>query len=359
MHMLIIFKCSLIFMLSLLLSILISKYYSRDTSPVISLREGDLLAVQASHILPVPRLGGLAIFVGFVVSAFFAPQSIEYEVQLIMLAATPLFVAGLLEDIGYHITPKGRLLAAIFSSLLTAIFLGFWLPRFGFPAIDYYFSFAIIGIPITLLVCSALSNAVNLIDGVNGLAESSSAVSFLGFMLISYHAGQLELMIVAAMILAAILGFLALNFPRGLIFLGDAGSYVLGHLIAWIGILIMVRIDNISPWTVLLCAFWPAADTLLSIFRRVWAKVPMMSADREHFHHVIMDFLNKIPAFSGNINITNPLYTLVQLPFMIFPAAIGIYYYESPIQSFAYFVIFMFLYVTAYYSLKNIYKKLY
>jgi hypothetical protein len=121
----------------------------------------------------------------------------------------------------------------------------------------------------------------------------------------------------------------------------------------------MVRIDNISPWTVLLCAFWPAADTLLSIFRRVWAKVPMMSADREHFHHVIMDFLNKIPAFSGNINITNPLYTLVQLPFMIFPAAIGIYYYESPIQSFAYFVIFMFLYVTAYYSLKNIYKKLY
>jgi UDP-GlcNAc:undecaprenyl-phosphate GlcNAc-1-phosphate transferase len=351
-----IIKCSIIFILSLALCLLISRFHSRDKLPALNLRVGDLSAVQATHIHPTPRLGGFAIFIGFIACAFWAPISIKYEVQLIMLAAFPLFVAGLLEDIGYHITPKGRLLAAVFSSLLTAVVLGFWLPRFGLPAIDHYFSFAIIGIPLTLLVCSAMSNAVNLIDGVNGLAAGSSAVSFFGFMLISYQAGQLELMIVLAMIIAAILGFLMVNYPKGLIFLGDAGSYVLGHLIAWFGIVLMVRVAHISPWAILLCAFWPTADTLLAIFRRVWAKVPMMSADRAHFHHITMDILNKIPSIHGKINITNPLTTLVIFPFKLIPAAMGVYYYDRPIHSLLYFVIFMCLYVVSYYTLIYINK---
>ena len=109
------------------------------------------------------------------------------------------------------------------------------------------------------------------------------------------------------MVIAAVLGFMILNFPFGKIFLGDAGAYVLGHLLVWTSILLIKYQPSVSPFAVLLVFFWPIADTGLAIWRRLKLGNPTDRPDRLHFHQLTMRYLEIRFFGRDRRNISNPV----------------------------------------------------
>ena len=126
------------------------------------------------------------------------------------------------------------------------------------------------------------------------------------------------------MIAAAILGFLVFNFPFGKIFLGDAGAYVAGHLLVWMSVSILWNSSNVTPLAMLLIFFWPVADTLLAISRRLALGKPITQPDRLHFHQLVMRGVEISLLGRGRRHVANPLASLLTMPFIFAPMVAGV-----------------------------------
>ena len=111
-------------------------------------------------------------------------------------------------------------------------------------------------------------NAFNLIDGLNGLSSYVTISVAFSLSIISFQAGNTQISIFLVLIVASVLGFMALNFPMAKIFLGDGGAYALGHLLVWSAIILINSASEASAFAILLVFFWPVADTGLAIWRR-------------------------------------------------------------------------------------------
>ena len=160
-------------------------------------------------------------------------------------------------------------MAAALSGLLAVIFLRTWVFKLGIPYVDNLLLFAPVGILFTIFATVGVVNAFNLIDGLNGLSSYVVISSAAALSIIAFEVGNSQITIFLNLVIAAVLGFMILNFPFGKIFLGDAGAYVLGHLLVWTSILLIKYQVNASPFAVLLVFFWPIADTGLAIWRRL------------------------------------------------------------------------------------------
>ena len=125
------------------------------------------------------------------------------------------------------------------------------------------------------------------------------------------------------------LGFFTLNFPFGKIFLGDGGAYALGHLLVWCAILLINPALEISPFAILLIFFWPVADTGLAIWRRWKLGNPAGRPDRLHFHQLAMRFLEIRFFGRERRNIVNPLSTLLLVPLISTPQALGVLLWDN------------------------------
>ncbi|PWG16165.1 glycosyltransferase family 4 protein [Salibaculum griseiflavum] len=321
----------------LALSFMISLFfvaYGRRTARLLG-RAHDLHAVQSMHTRPTPRVGGIAIFGAFGLSVIFAPASISQSYALFSMSAALLFAAGLLEDLGFHVSPRNRLLAAAGASLLVVLLLGVWLPRAGIPGLDAVLGYWPIGIPFTLLLTAGIANAFNMIDGVNGLASMTAIVTAVAMSLIADKAGYHAMVHLALMLAGGVFGFFLLNYPFGKIFLGDAGAYTLGFVLSWFGIAILLEAPTASPWAILLVLFWPVADMLLAIYRRSRRKADAMAPDRLHVHQMVMRALEICALGRNRRRIANPLTTLVLTPFVIAPPVVGVVFWNNTINSFA------------------------
>ena len=275
--------------------------------------EGDIFAVQSSHNRATNRFGGVAIICGIATIPFLTSWS--NISALILFSGSPIFLAGLLEDITGKVRPRNRLLAAFCSAGLALLLTGVYLEAGDFWVLNKLFIFPLIAIPITMLISSGIANAFNIIDGVNGFSAGIALiVSYaLGYVCQIYDEPNLSNF--CYMIAVAIIPFLLINFPFGYIFLGDAGAYTLGHLLSWVAIILMYRHPEISAWAMLLMFFWPATETLLSIYRRFMSKTPSGAPDSFHFHQLIMQLILLLFGRSGKINYwANPLSTLILLP---------------------------------------------
>lgn len=320
----------------------------RSVFPRFCGRPHDLYAVQASHTCLTPRVGGLAIYGALGVSVILSPAHISAPYAKFILATGILFFVGLLEDLGYGVSPKGRLLAAAFASLVAIALLGVWLPRTGMPGLDLVMAYWAVGVPITLLVTAGMANGFNLIDGVNGLAGLTAMTAAVSLAVISREAGYETMMHLAMMVAASVLGFLLLNYPRGLIFLGDAGAYTLGFVLSWFGISILLNVPEASPWALLLTMFWPVADTLLAIYRRSRRGRDTMAPDRLHVHQMVMRGLEICVLGRGRRDIANPLTTLLLAPFVMAPPVAGVLLWDQALYSFVAFVAFLLLFFGSY-----------
>ena len=241
---------------------------------------------QKFHQGIVPRVGGLAIFFSLILTYFLLfTDSLFFT---ILISGLPVFITGLLEDIFKTVSAKHRLLAAIISATLFI-----YLSGYHFTSVDIYFFDMIFDalflFPIlTIIAVAALSNAINIIDGFYGLASGSSGVMALSITWLALEKGDSELAQMALFFVAALAGFLVLNFPKGLLFLGDAGAYLCGFLLGIFAILLVERNAEVSPLVLLVTFSYPITELLFSIFRKTFRKGHRPDRpDKVHFHMLV------------------------------------------------------------------------
>ena len=315
--------------------------YAGKRIPKLAGRSGDLAAVQAMHERRTPRVGGIAIFIAFLISCAFVPLSISDAYLKFALATSFLFLVGLMEDLGLHVTPRMRLFACFLASFIAILLLGVWLPRIGIPSFDPLMATWTIGIPVTLLITAAVANGFNLIDGVHGLAAIAAVAAAIALAGIASQAGYFVMTEIALILTAGILGFLVFNYPFGWIFLGDAGAYTLGFILSWFGISVLINSPSVSPWAILLTVFWPLADALLAIFRRIRQSSLAMAPDKLHVHQMVMRSLEIYFLGRHRRQVSNPLTTLILAPFVLAPPVTGVLLWDQ--NKLAFFAVLSFL----------------
>lgn len=295
------------------------------------LRFGDQLAVQASHEGEPLRIGGVAVFLAMIAFIGIDSRASTHALgALLMMSAVPVFVAGLLEDWGLHVSPRGRLLAAFGSGLLAVALLGAWAPRADIAGLDLLMGLPPVAISLTLVFSAGLCHALNLVDGMNGLAAIISASSALGIVSVAMMADSAEIMFLALAMAAAVGGFLFHNWPRAFLFLGDGGAYAIGHLLAWMAILLVWRSEDVSVASMLLLLFWPLADTLHTIVRRLTKGSAVSRPDKMHLHQKVRRALDITWFGYRKRSISNPMTTLILLPFILAPITCGVLLWNHP-----------------------------
>lgn len=254
--------------------------------------DSDLSGVQKFHAVAVPRVGGISIILGALL-----PLSLRYfqgfEVGtlglLLILSALPAFFSGLIEDLTKKVGVRIRLLSTVASAGLAGYFLNAWLNNVQILGIDnLMLAYPFIAIFITCFAVSGVANSFNIIDGYNGLSGMVAVIILSGITYVAFQVGDYSIMIAALAMIGALLGFLLWNYPRGLIFLGDGGAYLVGFWVAELCVLLTARHTEVSKWFPLLLCFYPIFETLFTIYRRVVIKKshPGMP-DASHMHQLI------------------------------------------------------------------------
>ena len=252
----------------------------------------DTQGIQKFHQLAVPRIGGAGIFLGillgFIVRYLQDPQIALFGFLLIA-GVLPVFLAGLIEDMTKVITARMRLAAAIISAGLSGYLLDGWLTSLQIFGIDnLMMSFPIISIIITCIAVAGVSHSFNIIDGYNGLSATVGVIILLGIAYVAFQVSDTSIMIAAFAMIGALLGFLVWNYPRGLIFLGDGGAYLIGFWVAELSVLLTARHPEVSKWFPLLLSIYPIFETLFTIYRRIFIKkVSAGIPDAVHLHQLI------------------------------------------------------------------------
>lgn len=292
---------------------------------------GDGVAVQSSHIGDPLRIGGVAVTVGLALGiGLRVLMGDESFAPLMLLSVLPVFLAGLAEDLGHRVSPRGRFLAALASAVAAVALLEVWAPKADIPGIDWVMAWPAVAVLLTVIFSAGFCHAVNLIDGMNGLAVSVITISALGCAAVATQASQPAIGAFALLLAAAALGFIFLNWPVARLFLGDAGAYGLGHLLVWIAIMLASRSSDVAVPALLLVLFWPLADVIHTILRRLAEQAAITQPDRMHLHQKVRRMLDLIWfGYRGRAR-SNPLTTLILLPFIIAPVVTGVLLWRHP-----------------------------
>ena len=271
------------------------------------------------HKFPMPRLGGLAIFLGFLIGymVFCKPT---VQMNSILIGSFFIILLGVFDDIK-PLTPLikfgGQLLAAII-----VVYYGNIVMQ-DISAFGLYINFGILAKPITILFIAAIINCVNLIDGLDGLAGGIATIFFITITIINNILGVsngLDSSLTLIMI-GATLGFLLYNFHPAKIFMGDSGSMFLGYIIAIISLLGFKNVTLTSFIVPVLILAIPILDTLFAIIRRLLKGQSFAKADREHFHHQILKM-------AGNQTKTVLIIYVIQI---LFSVASIVYVLRNPL----------------------------
>lgn len=341
--------------LSLIICYLIVR--TKDWHSGLSARTSELSAVQGMHVAPTPRIGGVAIFASVGLSCMALPGAMPELGTFILLSTAPVFLVGLAEDLTRRVSAASRYVAAVGSSALAIIFSNIWINGFDVPAIGYIFSIMPIGVALTLFVTSSYSHSFNLIDGLNGLASGVAVISASALIFLCIKLGDTGLALFLTVFAGAIMGFMPMNFPNGRLFLGDAGAYGIGHVLIWCGLVLYSSTPDLSAFSMLLIFFWPLADTLMSIFRRLKIGKSFSEPDKMHFHHVTMRAIEITLLGRGVRQKANPIATAVILPLTTLPVLLGVVFWNSPVTAFVSLCACGFFYVVIYSSIIHVSRK--
>lgn len=254
---------------------------------------------QRFHVGNVPRIGGIAILLGFSASWMLAAASdltgiglslkLDFLFALTVLASIfPATLGGFYEDLTHRFKARYRLALSAISAFLGCKLLGLSINDVGIPLINNYFSILPwFGIVLAFVIVTGLPHAFNLIDGYNGLAGIVALLICLAIFYVTLQVGDWELAALMISLAGSSIGFLIWNYPRGLIFAGDGGAYLWGTVIAVTSILLIQRHPLISPWFPMLLLIYPIWETIFSIYRKLFKGESPGVADALHFHQLI------------------------------------------------------------------------
>jgi len=262
------------FIISLFISLLVI-YLSRRFSFFIDCHEAE--KPHRFHTESVARAGGIGVMVALGL-LFFTPVGLK-----LLPAAVLAFVSGIFEDFHNSLSARVRLVLQSIAAVITV-----WLV----DAVVTYLGLGItlpysIGMVFTVFAIVGMMNAVNIIDGFNGLASGVILLILSSFAVVANQHGNIEMLQVIFITAGATFGFFVLVFPKGKIFLGDGGAYLLGFMVAIIGIFLASKYESVSPWYVLAVFIYPVWEVLFSIVRKLSIGLSPMKPDRYHFHMLI------------------------------------------------------------------------
>lgn len=246
---------------------------------------------QHVHTRPTSRLGGSALFLAYAlgVAVEVLLGGVPPKAILALLAcALPVVLAGFWEDITRALPPKHRLLAAVASALVASIYAGGLIARLDVPYVDSWLTEHLFALLLTCFMVAGACNALNLIDGANGLAGGTALLMFTGLAAMAFHVDDSLVFVQAVTMIGALAGFLYWNYPRARVFLGDGGAYFLGFIYAELSIQLIARNAHVSAWFVIMLAAYPIMETLYSIYRRkIVLRTPSTEPDALHLHSLI------------------------------------------------------------------------
>jgi len=244
------------------------------------------------HKVPIPRLGGLAAFIGFMISVFlFGNIRGDRAMQSILMGAVVIVVLGVLDDI-MALPAMLKFVVQIAAACIPALN-GVVIQAISNPNIfsdNLYWVLDGLSIPITVLWIVGITNAVNLIDGLDGLANGVSAISATTVLVISRMASELHVALVMAALVGACVGFMPYNTNPAKMFMGDTGAMFLGYILATMSIQGLFKFYAVISFVVpFLILGLPIFDTAFAFIRRIAHGQSPMHADRSHIHHRLID----------------------------------------------------------------------
>lgn len=242
------------------------------------------------HNKPIPLLGGLSIYITFVIVLILKKGPITYEQIGVILGATIIVIGGIIDDLK-GLKPWQKLIFQLSSAIILIIFgLRIKLITNPFSKADSFINMGYLSLPITIIWVIGITNALNLIDGLDGLAAGITLIAALTILLIAILYNREEAAYMTAILSGAVFGFLPYNFNPASIFMGDTGSQLLGFLLAAISIEGAIKSAAIFSIAVPILAIGlPIYDTLFAMVRRKVNGKPIMEADRGHLHHRLLD----------------------------------------------------------------------
>lgn len=251
------------------------------------------------HKHPVPRMGGLAIFIGIIVAIIYSiiSSSIEnngiiFDDRIIgyIIGASIIVIMGIFDD-RKPIKAIYKLIIQIIAACIVVYF-GIRIGPISIPFLnETYFTLGILEIPLTIIWIVGITNAINFIDGLDGLATGITCISSTSLLFIFLLTGQsIEAIFIAAIMVGATMGFLPFNFNPAKIFMGDTGSNFLGFSLAILSMLGLAKTYTaISVLVPIIILAVPIFDTSFAIIRRIINKKSPMEADKGHIHHKLIE----------------------------------------------------------------------
>jgi UDP-GlcNAc:undecaprenyl-phosphate GlcNAc-1-phosphate transferase len=292
----------------------------------LALKVGVLDAVdeRRMHVEPKPRIGGIAVYLGLA-SALFVTIGFALHTTLfhkandtqdffgLLFGGTLIMLVGVWDDI-MGMRPRNKFLAQIVVAIISMIY-GFHIPGFAIPGTERYVSLPFwIDYPVTLVWYLGMMNAINFLDGLDGLLSGVTAISGMFLFAIASAHGDVGASLVLCALVGGSLGFLPYNFNPAKIILGDTGSLFIGYVFATVSLLITAKIAvTVSLLVPLVALGLPVVDTAAVIFRRVRAGKAITEADRGHFHHVLV--------FQFGLNVKQAVLLIYAVCFLLGAAA--------------------------------------
>lgn len=263
---------------------------------------------QKIHQNITPRIGGVAIFLAMFVSMMIADFLGLFDVHLISFVAIgatiPVFLGGLLEDITGRVSPRMRLLLAILSGACFVYLSNFTITRVSFAPMDVLLAVPLISAGFSIFAITLFANAVNIIDGLNGLSIGTTILIAGVIAGVTGGVGDIQLMTISMVFAASVLGVGLFNFPKGKIFVGDGGAYFMGAFVAFLLIMLPERNEAVSPFVSLLLVIYPSYELVRSTIRRLIARdSKALQPDQKHLHSLVYQYcmrLNKTTILNPN-----------------------------------------------------------
>lgn len=237
------------------------------------------------HQRVMPRLGGLAIFIAVTIG-YFVAGLYEAKITGIIVGALIIIILGIIDD-KYEISAKVKLSGQILAAC-AVMGSGLTIEVLNIPFIGV-FHLGIFSYVVTLFWILAITNAINLIDGLDGLSAGISSIVFASIAFLAFSADKMLILTLSLILLGSTLGFLFHNFHPAKIFMGDTGSMFLGYSIAILSLLGLYKSVTLFSFVVpIMILGVPIFDTSFAIIRRLVNRKPISEADKSHLHHRLL-----------------------------------------------------------------------
>lgn len=237
------------------------------------------------HVKIMPRLGGLAIFLSFIIGIMIIHPDGEYHLP-ILIGGIIILLTGMLDDVK-EISPKLKLAGQIAAAAVVVIWGNLNVDFINLP-FGGRIEFGFLSIPLTMIWIIGITNAINLIDGLDGLAGGVSTIALLTIAGMSIIQGNIYVSVMALILAASTAGFLLYNFHPAKIFMGDTGALFLGFMIGVLSLLGYKNVTFISLIIPIIILGVPISDTFFAIIRRLVNKQPLSAPDKSHLHHCLL-----------------------------------------------------------------------